>query len=162
MTTTATRTAAHAGVKFTASLLATGRTSTGIVVPARVVEQLAAGRRPAVRATLGRYTYRTTLGVMGGQTMLPVSAEHRRGAGVKAGDTLTVRLEVDAEPRQVDVPADLAAALDRHAGARSFFDTLSPSQRRWHTLAIDGAKTPETRARRIAKSVSLLAEGRAR
>lgn len=149
-------------VEFSAELLATGKTSTGIAVPDGVIERLGAGKRPPVQATLGDHTYRTTLGVMGGKTMLPVSAEHRQKAGITAGDHVAVRLQVDAAPREVDIPADFAAALDAVPVARRFFDSLSPSQRRWHVLSVEGAKTPETRSKRIGKSVALLRERRAR
>jgi len=71
-----------------------------------------------------------------------------------------VDLELDTAPRAVDVPDDLSAALDADPAARAFFDKLSYSNKLRHVLAIDGAKTAETRERRIAKSVSLFADGR--
>jgi uncharacterized protein YdeI (YjbR/CyaY-like superfamily) len=99
---------------------------------------------------------------MGGEFMLPVGAENRERAGVAAGDEVDVDLERDTEPREVSVPPDFSDALDRDPDARRFFDGLSYSQKRWHVLSIEGAKTNETRQRRIAKSVSMLREGRAR
>jgi len=92
--------------------------------------------------------------------MLPISAEHRAGAGVWAGDEVDVALELDTQPREVTVPADLAAALEADPAAHRFFDGLSYSNQLRHVLAIDGAKTAETRARRIAKSVGLFHDGR--
>src|SRR5687767_4338339 len=89
-----------------------GRTVTGIEVPPEVVDALGSGKRPAVKVTLNGYTYRSTVAVMGGVYMIGVSAEHRTGAGVKAGDVLDVDLELDTEKREVDVPPDLAAAID--------------------------------------------------
>ncbi|WP_161881538.1 YdeI/OmpD-associated family protein [Deinococcus alpinitundrae] len=92
--------------------------------------------------------------------MLPVSAEHRQGAGLKAGDRMNVTLELDTEPRQVSVPTDLAATLEQHpAAARQRFEMLSYSQQRQHTLAVEGARTPETRARRVATAVEKLTDG---
>lgn len=85
--------------------------------------------------------------------MLPVSAEVRRHAGVEAGDELDVDVELDDGPRTVAVPDDLAAALDA-AGARAAFDALTYSNQRAHVLSVEGAKAPETRARRIVKVVS--------
>jgi uncharacterized protein YdeI (YjbR/CyaY-like superfamily) len=97
---------------------------------------------------------------MGGKFMLPISAEHRSAGGLAAGDEVEVDLELDTEPREVNVPEDLSAALDAEPAARAFFEKLSYSNKLRHVLAIDGAKSAETRERRIAKSVSLFAEGR--
>jgi hypothetical protein len=96
-----------------------GKAATGIEVPAEVVEGFGAGRRPAVRATVHGHAYRSTVGVLGGRFLLPVSAEVRAAAGIAAGDTVEVELELDDAPRTVEVPADLAAALaaDPVAGA---------------------------------------------
>src|SRR5690606_34738484 len=105
--------------------------------------------------------YRSTVAVMGGAFMVPLSAENREGAGVAAGDEVEVNLELDTEPREVEVPADFATALDAVAEARQFFDGLSYSNKRRIVLNIDGAKTAETRERRIAKAVEHLREGRA-
>jgi uncharacterized protein YdeI (YjbR/CyaY-like superfamily) len=81
---------------------------------------------------------------------------------VAAGDTVDVDMELDTAPREVSVPADLAAALDAEPAARRTFDDLSYSNRSWHVLSIEAAKTDETRQRRIDKSVATLREGRAR
>ena len=81
-------------------------------------------------------------------------------AGVAAGDEVDVDLELDTEPRAVAVPSDFAEALDRDAEARCFFDGLSYSHQRQHVLAIEDAKTPETRLRRIDKALAMLREGR--
>jgi uncharacterized protein YdeI (YjbR/CyaY-like superfamily) len=99
---------------------------------------------------------------MGGETWVGVSALHREGAGVAAGDRIDVDLELDTAPRVVEVPPDLAAALDATPEARRTFDGLSYSNRSWHVLQVTSAKTDETRARRIARSVEALREGRIR
>jgi uncharacterized protein YdeI (YjbR/CyaY-like superfamily) len=98
---------------------------------------------------------------MGGKFMLGVSAAVREAAGVTPGETLEVELLLDTEERVVAVPADLTAALAKDAKARKFFDGLSYSNRLRLVLAIEGAKTAETRERRIAKTVSGLHEGKA-
>ncbi|HKT38617.1 MAG TPA: YdeI/OmpD-associated family protein [Ktedonobacterales bacterium] len=136
-----------------------GKTATGIQVPAQVVEGLGSGKRPRVRVTINGYTYRSTVAPMGGVYMLPVSAEVRAGAGIAAGDTVDVDVQLDTEPREVTVPADFADALDRDAAARQFFDGLSYSNKQRLVLAIESAKTDETRQRRIATTVSKLHEG---
>ena len=137
-------------------------TKTGIQVPEEVVEALGSGKRPAVTVTINGYTYRNTVAVMGGVFMVGVSAKHREGAGVAGGDEVDVDIELDTAPREVTVPADLAGALDAEPEARRTFDGLSYSNRSWHVLQVEGAKTDETRRRRIAKSVGTLKEGRAR
>jgi uncharacterized protein YdeI (YjbR/CyaY-like superfamily) len=97
---------------------------------------------------------------MGGVFMVGVSAENREQAGVAVGDTVQVDIELDSAPREVTVPADFAKALKRDAQAKKAFDTLSPSNQKWHVTSIEGAKTAETRQRRIDKSVAMLHEGR--
>ena len=141
---------------FTAILQLHGKTATGIEVPPTVVAALGSGKRPAVNATINGYTYRSTVTPMGGVFMLPVSAEIRAGAGVAAGETVTVALTLDSAPREVAVPADLAAALDAAPEARQAFEALSYSNKRAHVLSVEGGKTPETRRRRIARVVEIL------
>ena len=149
-------------MRFRTTLLQDGKTATGIQVPDEIVEALGRGKRPPVTVTINGYTYRNTVAVMGGVFMVGVSAEHRAGAGVKGGDEVDVDIELDTAPREITVPADFAAALDAEPDARRTFDALSYSNKSWHTLQIDGAKTAETRQRRIAKSVETLREGRPR
>ncbi len=148
-------------MRFRGTLKLAGKTATGFEVPADVVAGLGSSRKPAVTVTLnGGHSYRSSVASMGGTFMLPVSAEHRSAAGVAAGDEVDVDLELDTAPREVTVPDDLSSALDANPAARTFFDGLSYSNKLRHVLAIDGAKTAETRQRRIAKSVELFAQGR--
>lgn len=149
-------------MKFRTTIEGSGRTATGIRVPPDVVEGLGKGRRPPVRVTIRGHTYRSTVAPLGGVYMIGVSAENRAAAGVAAGDEVEVELELDTAPREVEVPPDFAAALDADAAARRTFDALSYSNRSWHVLSINGAKSPETRRRRIEKSVAALREGRPR
>jgi hypothetical protein len=147
-------------MKFRTTLELSGKTATGFRVPAEVVEAIGSGKRPPVRVMINGHTYRNTVAVYGGVFMLGVSAENRAAAGVEAGDEIEVDVELDTAPREVTVPADFAAALDHDADARRFFDGLSYSHKLRHVLAIEQAKTAETRQRRIAKAVSDLHEGR--
>ena len=149
-------------MRFRTTIQQSGKTATGIQVPDEIVEALGSGRRPAVKVTINGYTYRNTVAVLGGVYMVGVSAEHRAGAGVAGGDEVDVDVELDTAPREVAVPADFAAALDDEPNARRTFDGLSYSNKSWHVLQVTGAKTDETRQRRIAKSVDLLKQGRAR
>jgi hypothetical protein len=149
-------------VRFRTTIQQSGKTTTGIQVPEDVVEALGAGKRPPVTVTINGYTYRSTVAVMGGRYLVSVSAEHRAGAGVAAGDEVDVDIALDTAPRQVTVPADFAAALDAEPEAQRTFDGLSYSNRSWHVLQVEGAKTDQTRQRRIGKSVDILKQGRAR
>ncbi|MGZ3679581.1 MAG: YdeI/OmpD-associated family protein [Ktedonobacterales bacterium] len=147
-------------MRFRATIQLSGKTATGIRVPEEVVTGLGSGKRPAVRVTINGYTYPSTVAPMGGEYMLPVSAEVRESAGVAAGDEVEVDVELDAAPREVSVPPDFAEALEGDADAKRFFEGLSYSNRRRFVLSIEDAKTPETRQRRIAKAISTLHEGK--
>lgn len=149
-------------MRFRTTILQGDKTATGIRVPDEVVEALGAGKRPKVLVTIRGYTYRNSVAVMGGDYMIGVSAENRAGAGIAGGDEVDVDLELDTAPREVTVPRDLAAALDAEPNARRTFEALSYSNKSWHALQVEGAKTDETRQRRIAKSVATLREGKPR
>jgi uncharacterized protein YdeI (YjbR/CyaY-like superfamily) len=92
--------------------------------------------------------------------MLPISAQVREAAAVAARDKVEVDVELDTAPRDVPVPVDFSRALTREPAAKRFFEGLSFSNKQRIVLAIEAAKAPETRQRRIAKSVSSLREGR--
>jgi hypothetical protein len=149
-------------MRFRTTLQLEGKTATGFRVPADVVESLGKGKRPPVRVTINDYTYRSTVAAYGDVFMLPLAAEHREAAGVAAGEELEVDVELDTAPREVAVPSDFAAALDAEPAARRTFDSLSYSNQNWHVLSIEGAKTDETRQRRIEKSVATLRDGKPR
>lgn len=149
-------------MRFRATIEQTGKTACGMRVPPAIVDALGGGKRPAVTVTIAGYTWRSTVAPMGGEYWLGVSAENRAGAGVAAGDVVDVEVERDTAKREVTVPADLAAALDADPDARRTFDGLSYSNKSWHVLQVLGAKTEETRERRIARSVEVLRAGRIR
>jgi hypothetical protein len=149
-------------MRFHTTILQAGKTATGIRIPDEIVEGLGAGKRPPIRVTINGYTYRSTVAVMGGDYMVGVNADNRAGADVAGGDQVDVDIELDTAPREVAVPADFAAALDAEPDARRTFDNLSNSNKGWHTGQIEGAKTDETRQRRIARSIDALREGRIR
>lgn len=143
-------------MRFRASIDLHGKSATGIVVPPEVVDGLGSSRKPAVTVTINGYSYPSTIASMGGRFLLPVSAEVRAGAGVQAGDVVDIDVELDTAPRTVEVPADLAKALKAAPAAKKAFDALSYSNQRRHVLSVEGAKTAETRERRIAKVVAEL------
>ena len=112
--------------------------------------------RAPVRVTLNGYTYRSTIAQMGGPPFVPLRRSHREAAGLQGGETVEVRLELDTAPRIVTVPADLEKALRAVAGATERWNALSYTHQREHVEAIDEAKAPETRARRIARAVDMV------
>jgi hypothetical protein len=137
-----------------------GKTATGLVVPDQVVEQLSGGKRPKVAVTIGTFTYRTTVAPMGGQFLIPLSAENREAAGVSAGDEVEVTIALDDAPREVEVPDDLAGAIGSAGPVREFFDQLSFTHRKEWVRWVTEAKKPETRATRIEKTVEALKAGK--
>jgi hypothetical protein len=147
-------------MRFRTTILSAGKTAAGIQVPTDVLDALGTSRKPAVKVTINGFTYRSTVATVDGRFMVGVSNDVRKAAGVVAGETVDVELELDTEPREVVVPADFAAALDAEPAARSFFDGLSYSNKRRFVLPIDDAKTAETRQRRIESSVVKLRDGR--
>ena len=147
-------------MKFRGEIEAAGKTAAGIEVPLRVLESLGAGKRPPVRVTINGHTYRTSVGSMGGRFLVSCSVENRRAAGVAAGEAVDVELVLDDQPREVVLPEDFVQALEPEAAARRFFDGLSYSERRWFVLGVEGAKTAETRRRRIVAAVERLKAGR--
>jgi len=146
-------------MRFRTTVMAAGRTATGLPVPAEVVDGLGAGRRPPVHVRIGGHHYRTTIASRGGVYLLSLSAENRAAAGVAAGEEVEVDVELDTEPRKVTVPADLAAALDGDDAARRAFERLSYSHQLRNVLAIEEAKAPETRRRRVEKALEMLRSG---
>jgi hypothetical protein len=147
-------------MRFRTTVELGGKTATGFEVPAKVVESLGSGKRPPVLVTIKSHTYRSTVAPMGGKFYLPLSAENRGAAGVAAGDRLDVSVELDTAPREVVEPPDFKKALDRNKQARKAFDSLSYTNKRQHVLSIEGAKTAETRERRIAKAIAALKAGK--
>ncbi|MHB8686861.1 MAG: YdeI/OmpD-associated family protein [Candidatus Dormibacteraceae bacterium] len=147
-------------MRLRAKILRSGKTAAGIEVPSRVVAALGS-KRPPVRATINGFTYRTSVASMGGKFMLGVPPEFREGAGVAAGDTVDVDLELDTQPREVAIPLDFAAALGSNADAKRSFEGLTYSNKRRLVIAIEAIKSPETRQRRIAKTIDQLKDGRA-
>jgi hypothetical protein len=146
-------------MRYRTTILGTGQNTTGIPVPPEVVEALGAGKRPPVRVTVGGHTYRSSIATMDGTPMISLSAENRAAAGVAAGDQVDVDVELDTQPREVTVPPALAEALARDPEAKAVFDSLSYSRRLRYALDVEGAKTPETLARRVEKTMDSLRAG---
>lgn len=130
--------------------------NTGIEVPPEIIAKLGSSKKPPVIVTVAGYTYRNTVAVMDGLFMISLSKANREAAGVKGGDQVEVTLELDEQPRTVEVPTDLIAALSAKAGAKAAFDKLAFSKRKEFVRQVEEAKTQETRDRRIAGIVAKL------
>lgn len=141
---------------FKTKLFLAGKTATGITVPDKVVDSLGKGKRPPVKVTINGFTYRSTVAPMKGEYMLPVRAEVRDAADISAGQTISVDVTLDTEPRVVDVPTDLGTALSKHKGAKQAFDKLSYTNQKEIVLGLEGAKTEVTRSRRLSKAIEKL------
>jgi len=142
-------------MRFETTLFLVGN-NTGIDVPEAVLDELGGGKRPLVNVTVNDgYSYRSAVAPMGGRYLIAFSSDKRAATGLKGGETITVDLTLDTEPRTVEVPDDLAAALIA-AGLREAFDRISPSQQKAHVTSVEGAKAAETRARRVAAVVQKL------
>jgi uncharacterized protein YdeI (YjbR/CyaY-like superfamily) len=150
-------------MKFKTTLKqAEGSTATGIVIPDDVLAALDAGKKPSVKMVVNGYAYRSTVATINGDYMVGFSSDHRAASGIKGGDPIEVSIEVDTEPRTVELPADFAAALKADKQAQATFDKLSNSLKGYHVTQVTGAKTDETRQRRIEKSVATLHSGKSR
>ena len=126
--------------------------ATAIELTEAQVDELGGGKRAAVRVRIGDQEARLRLGVMGGKNLVGLSKAARAELGVEIGDTVDAEIELDADDRVIEVPTDLASALDV-AGARAAFDALSPSRRKEFVRGIVEAKQPATRERRVQAAV---------
>ena len=143
-------------VTFHTTLISGGGNTTGIEIPEEVVLGFGRGKRVPVVVTVNGYEFRNTIAFMGGQYLVGVSAAHRAASGLKAGDDIEVTLEVDDAPRVVEVPPELAEALAADPVAAAAWQKLSYSHQRRHAEPIVEAKSPETKARRVEKTVAAL------
>ena len=117
-------------------------------------------RGPA--ATIGDFTWRTTVTRMGGEFLLGMNKAVRQGAGAEAGDTVDVHIELDTAPREVEVPEALATALAGDAVARESYEGMAYTHRKEFARWIAEAKREDTRERRVAQALEMLREGRTR
>ena len=129
--------------------------NTAIQLSPEIIEKLGSGRRPLVRMTIKNYTYRSAVAVMDGMFLVSLSAENRQAAGVKGGEDVDVTIALDTEPRTVEAPPDLKAALVK-AKALDAFNATAPSMQKEYVRQVEEAKAQETRERRIAKIVEKL------
>ncbi|MFD8206989.1 YdeI/OmpD-associated family protein [Streptomyces sp. NPDC059695] len=128
----------------------------GLEVPPEVMAALGGGARPPVTITIHGHSWKSRVAILRGRHLLGLSNAHRQAAGVTIGEEVEVELELDTEPRVVVEPEDFARALDDDPAARAAYDSLSHSRKREHVRAVESAKKPETRRRRIEKAIAAL------
>jgi hypothetical protein len=128
----------------------------GLEVPPEVVESLGQGKRPRVTITINGHSWKSRVAIMRGRYLLGLSKANRQAAGVETGDEVEVELEFDPEPRLVAEPADFARTLSADPIARTAYDRLPDGRKREHLRAIESAKKPETRIRRIEQALATL------
>ena len=115
-----------------------------------------------VVASVNGYTWRTTVTRMGAEFLLGLNREVRERAGVDAGDCAAVELELDAAPREVDVPAELAVALEGEPVAGARFKALAYTHRKEFARWIADAKREQTRRGRVEQALQMLRAGQTR
>lgn len=139
---------------------AEGMDGASITVPFDVEKVFGTRARVPVRGTINGFPYRSSLFPMGGKHLMVVNKAMREGARVKGGETVSVVMERDDEPRVITPPKDFAHALKENEEAQRFWKTLSYTHQKEHVRAVEEAKRPETRGRRIEKAIEMLAAGK--
>jgi hypothetical protein len=142
-------------MKIKTTITQTGN-NTGIEVTEQQLEKLAGGKKPLVIFTLNNYSYRSAVGKMGDKFMISLSAENRKNANVKGGDSVEINIELDTSARTVEVPIDLQKAFDKNKIAKANFEKLAPSKKKAIVISISEAKTEETKVKRIVKAIEEL------
>lgn len=149
-------------IRFTAQLQPRGPAAAVVLDDAQVAAVGEGARRFPVVATVNGYTWRTSVARMGGEFLLGLNKEVRRGAGVQAGDEVEVTVELDAAPRQVEVPEALAAALAADPQARASFDRMAFTHRKEYARWVAEAKQEQTRQRRVQQALEMIRAGKTR
>jgi hypothetical protein len=147
---------------LTGELVKFGPAAAFVLDDAQVATVGEGAKRFPVVATINGYAWRTTVTRMHGQFVVGLNREVRVGAGVQAGDPVTMELELDTAPRAVDVPAELTEALDSDPQARAAFEALAFTHRKEFARWVAEAKREETRARRVSETLAMLRDGRTR
>lgn len=139
------------GVRYTTEVLGEGNHAS-LLIPEWVLTELGANKRAPLKVTINGHTYRSTATGVAGECRVVFPQKERTAAGVSSGESVTVDLEVDAGYREVDIPPELAIALDKH-NLSQVFAKLSYSHRREYARAVSDAKAPETKERRVHKAI---------
>jgi hypothetical protein len=146
-------------IRLTGELVARGPAAAFVLDDEQVATVGEGAKRFPVVATVNGYTWRTSVARMGGEFLVGLNKEVRTGAGVQAGDTVTLELTLDPEPRTVELPSVLAEALDADPKAKAIYDGLAFTHRKEYARWIAEAKRDDTRERRVAKALEMLHGG---
>jgi hypothetical protein len=149
-------------LRFTTTLQKRGPAAAVVLDDDQVAKLGEGAKRFPVRAVVNGYEWRTSVARMGGEFLVGLNREVRDGAGVEAGDTVEVELELDTAPREVDVPPALAQALARDRAAAAAYEGMAFTHRKEYARWIAEAKREETRDRRVAQAIEMLKEGKTR
>ena len=149
-------------IRFRAQLQPRGPAAAIVLDDAQVATVGEGAKRFPVKATVNGYTWRTSVARMGGEFLLGLNREVREGAGVQASDEVEVTIELDAAPRDVEVPEALAAALATDPHARAAFERMAFTHRKEYARWIAEAKREETRQRRVHQALEMIRAGKAR
>jgi hypothetical protein len=147
-------------IELTATLVARGPAAAIVLGDEQAAAIGEGAKRFPVRATVNGYSWRTTVTPMGGETLLGLNRAVRESAGVQAGDTVEVAIELDTAPREVDVPGALARALAGDPSAKATFEALAFTHRKEYARWVADAKRPETRKRRVTQALEMLRDGK--
>jgi hypothetical protein len=149
-------------IEITAELQARGPGSAFVLTDEQVAEVGEGAKRFPAATTINGYRLRTTVVKMRGEFLFGLSKAARQEASIEIGDTMTFTLELDQAPREVEVPAALAAALDSDPEAKRAFEGLAYTHRKEFARWIDEAKREETRERRVVQAIEMIRSGRTR
>jgi Bacteriocin-protection, YdeI or OmpD-Associated/Domain of unknown function (DUF1905) len=149
-------------ISLTGELVARGPAAAFVLDDDQVAAVGEGAKRFPVLATVNGYTWRTSVARMRGEFLVGLSKEVRTGAGVQAGDTVSLELKLDSEPRTVAVPPALAEALEADPEAKATFEGLAFTHRKEFARWIEEAKREETRARRVTQALDMIRTGRTR
>ena len=149
-------------ISLTGELVARGPVAAFVLDDDQVAAVGEGAKRFPVVATVNGYTWRTSVARMRGEFLVGLNKEVRTGAGVQAGDTVSLELKLDSEPRTVEVPPALAEALDADPEAKATFEGLAFTHRKEFARWIEEAQREETRARRITQALDMIRTGRTR
>lgn len=147
-------------LEFTVKLDGKGTSVAWLNAPFDVVHVFGTRARVPVRGTINGFAFRSSLMPMGGCHGMAINKTMREGAGVKAGDTVSVVMERDEAERTVEVPPILKKELAKSKTAQTNWEKLSFTSQKEIVVSINGAKQEETRTRRLKKAMDILKTGK--
>jgi hypothetical protein len=149
-------------IRFKVQLQPRGPAAAVVLDDAQVATVGEGANRFPVVATVNGYTWRTSVTRMSGEFLVGLNREVREGAGVEAGDMVDVAVELDAAPRDVEVPAALAAALAADSEVKAAFEGMAFTHRKEYARWVADAKREETRQRRVQQAIEMIRSGKTR